>query len=43
MEIQQGEKRKQVDVLQSNGAKYVLYQAAPNAEVVKLSRVTQTQ
>ena len=43
VEIQQGEKRQRVDVVQSNGAKYVLYQAAPNAEVVKLSRVTQTQ
>jgi hypothetical protein len=43
VEIQQGKKRKQVDVVQSNGAKYVLYQAVPNAEVVKLSRVTQRQ
>lgn len=43
VEVQQGEKRKQVDVVQSNGTKYVLYQAVPNAEVVKLSRVTQTQ
>jgi hypothetical protein len=43
VEIQQGEKRKQVDVIQSNSANYVLYQAVPNAEVVKLSRVAQTQ
>jgi hypothetical protein len=43
VEIQQGEKRKQVDVVQNNGAKYVLYQAVPNAEIVKLSRVTQTE
>jgi peptidoglycan/xylan/chitin deacetylase (PgdA/CDA1 family) len=43
VEIQQGEKRKQVNVVQSKGAKYVLYQAVPNAEVVKLSRVAQTQ
>jgi peptidoglycan/xylan/chitin deacetylase (PgdA/CDA1 family) len=43
VEIQQGEKRRQVDVVQSNGAKYVLYQAVPNAEVVKLSPLTQTQ
>jgi len=35
VEIQQGEIRKQVDVVQSNGAKYVLYQAVPNAEAVK--------
>ncbi|HEX6821878.1 MAG TPA: polysaccharide deacetylase family protein [Candidatus Sulfotelmatobacter sp.] len=42
VEIQQGERRKQVDAIQSNGTKYVLYQAVPNAEVVKLSRVTHT-
>lgn len=43
VEIQQGERRKQVDVVQSTSAKYVLYQAVPNAEVVKLSSVVQTQ
>jgi peptidoglycan/xylan/chitin deacetylase (PgdA/CDA1 family) len=43
VEIQQGARRKQVDVVQSNGAKYVLYQAVPNAEVVKLFHVTHTQ
>jgi len=43
VEIQQGQKRKQVDVVQSNGANYVRYQAVPNAEVVKLSRVAQIQ
>jgi hypothetical protein len=43
VEIQQGEIRKQVDVVQSNGAKYVLYQAVPNAEAVKLSCVTKAQ
>jgi len=42
VEIQQGQKRQQVDVIGSNGTKYVLYQAVPNAEVVKLSRVAQT-
>ena len=43
VEIQQGERRKRVDAVQSNGANYVLYQAVPNAEVVKLSRATRTQ
>ena len=43
VEVQQGEKRQQVDVIESNGTKYVLYQAVPNAEVVKLSRVEQRQ
>jgi peptidoglycan/xylan/chitin deacetylase (PgdA/CDA1 family) len=43
VEIQQGERRKQFDAIQSNGAKYVLYQAVPNAEVVKLSAVSHTQ
>ena len=43
VEIRQGERRKQVNAIQSNGANYVLYQAVPNAEIVKLSRVTHTQ
>jgi hypothetical protein len=43
VEIRQGERRKQIDVIQTNSGKYVLYQAVPNAEVVKLSRVTHTQ
>jgi len=43
VEIQQGERTKQVDAIQSNGTKYVLYHAVPNAEVVKLSRVMHTQ
>jgi peptidoglycan/xylan/chitin deacetylase (PgdA/CDA1 family) len=43
VEIQQGERRKQVDVVQSHGATYVLYQAVPNAEVVKLSPVMRRQ
>jgi len=43
VEIQQGARRKQVDVVQSNGAKYVLYQAVPNAEVMKLFHVTHSR
>jgi hypothetical protein len=43
VEIQQGARRKQVDVVQSNGAKYVLYQAVPNAEVTKLFHVTHSR
>ena len=35
--VRQGERTKQVDVVQANGTGYVLYQAVPNAEVVRLS------
>jgi peptidoglycan/xylan/chitin deacetylase (PgdA/CDA1 family) len=38
VEVRQGTQTKQVDVVRENGADYVLYQAMPNAEVVKLSR-----
>jgi peptidoglycan/xylan/chitin deacetylase (PgdA/CDA1 family) len=41
VEVQQGQKRKQVDAFRENGATYVLYEAVPNAEVVKLSRAEQ--
>jgi peptidoglycan/xylan/chitin deacetylase (PgdA/CDA1 family) len=41
VEVRQGEQRKQVEVVRANGAEYVLYQAMPNAEVVRLSRVVQ--
>ena len=39
VEVRQGEQRKQVEVVRANGAEYVLFQAMPNAEVVRLSRV----
>jgi len=35
--VRQGERTKQVDVVRANGPGYVLYQAMPNAEVVRLS------
>jgi hypothetical protein len=38
VDVRQGEQTKQVDVVRENGADYVLYQAMPNAEVVRLSR-----
>lgn len=41
VEVRQGEQRKQVEVVRANGADYVLYQAMPNAEVVRLSHVVQ--
>jgi peptidoglycan/xylan/chitin deacetylase (PgdA/CDA1 family) len=41
VEVRQGEQRKQVEVVRANGAEYVLFQAMPNAEVVRLSRVVQ--
>ena len=41
VEVRQGEQRKQVEVVRTNGAEYVLFQAMPNAEVVRLSRVVQ--
>jgi len=37
VKVRQGERTKQVDVVQADGAGYVLYQAVPNAEVVRLS------
>ena len=39
VEVRQGEQSKQVEVVRANGAEYVLFQAMPNAEVVRLSRV----
>jgi len=41
VEVRQGERTKQVEVVRANGANYVLYQAVPNAEEVRLSRVAQ--
>jgi peptidoglycan/xylan/chitin deacetylase (PgdA/CDA1 family) len=41
VEIRQGERTKQLDVVRANGTAYVLYQAVPNAEVVTLSRAAQ--
>jgi peptidoglycan/xylan/chitin deacetylase (PgdA/CDA1 family) len=38
VEVLQGERRKQVEVVRAKGGDYVLYQAVPNAEVVRLSR-----
>lgn len=38
VEVRQGERTKQVDVVRGHGANYVLYQAIPNAEVVQVSR-----
>jgi hypothetical protein len=34
VDVRQGERRKQVEVVRANGGDYVLYQAVPNAEVV---------
>lgn len=41
-EVRQGEQTKQVEVVRANGGDYVLYQATPNAEVVRLSRAVVT-
>jgi len=41
VEVRQGERTTQVQVVRANDADYVLYQAVPNAEVVRLSRVVQ--
>jgi len=41
VEVRQGEQIKHVDVVRANGTDYVLYQAQPNAEVVRLSRAAQ--
>ena len=41
VEIRQGERTRQVKVVRANDANYVLYQALPNSEVVRLSRVAQ--
>jgi peptidoglycan/xylan/chitin deacetylase (PgdA/CDA1 family) len=38
VEVRQGQKTKEVDVLHENDSDYVLYQAMPNAEVVRLTR-----
>jgi hypothetical protein len=38
VEVRQGERTKHVDVVRANGTGYVLYQALPNAEIVRLSR-----
>jgi peptidoglycan/xylan/chitin deacetylase (PgdA/CDA1 family) len=37
VEVRQGERVKNVDVVQTNGADYILYQAVPNSEVLRLS------
>ena len=39
VEVRQGEQSQHVDVFQTNGASYVLYQALPNAEVIRLARL----
>jgi peptidoglycan/xylan/chitin deacetylase (PgdA/CDA1 family) len=41
VEVRQGEERQQVDVVQANGTGYVLYQATPDAEVIRLSQMVQ--
>lgn len=41
VEVRQGDRTHQVKVVRSDNADYVLYQAMPNAEVVRLSRVVQ--
>jgi peptidoglycan/xylan/chitin deacetylase (PgdA/CDA1 family) len=41
VEVRQGERTQQVDVVRANGTDYVLYQALPGAEVVRLSRAAQ--
>jgi peptidoglycan/xylan/chitin deacetylase (PgdA/CDA1 family) len=41
VEVRQGEERQQVDVVQANGTGYVLYQATPDAEVIRLSQIVQ--
>jgi peptidoglycan/xylan/chitin deacetylase (PgdA/CDA1 family) len=41
VEVRQGEQSKQVRVVRADRAAYVLYEANPNAEVVRLSRVVQ--
>jgi peptidoglycan/xylan/chitin deacetylase (PgdA/CDA1 family) len=41
VEVRQGERTNQGDVVRAKGADYVLYQAMPNAEVVRLSRAAQ--
>jgi hypothetical protein len=41
VEVRQGERTTQVKVVRADDADYVLYQAVPNAEVVRLSRVVQ--
>ena len=41
VEVRQGERIQHVDVVRANGTDYVLYQAVPNAEVVRLSRAAQ--
>src|SRR5215467_9434061 len=38
VEVQQGERKQQIEVIRANGTGYVLYQALPNAEIVRLSR-----
>jgi hypothetical protein len=40
VEVRQGERTQHVNVVRANDADYVLYQAVPNAEVVKLCQVT---
>jgi len=39
VEVRQGNQIKQVEAFQEKGTSYVLYQAVPNAEVVKLDPV----
>jgi len=42
VEVQQGQQTKQSDVVRENGTNYVMYQAIPNGEDVKLSPAVQT-
>jgi hypothetical protein len=39
VEIRQGDQVKRVEAFQEKGANYVLYQAVPNAEAVRLGPV----
>jgi peptidoglycan/xylan/chitin deacetylase (PgdA/CDA1 family) len=43
VEVQQGERTKQIDIVRENGTDYVMYQAIPNGEDIKLSRAVQTR
>jgi hypothetical protein len=43
VEVQQGQRTKKIDVVRENGTDYVMYQAIPNGEDVKLSPAVQTR
>jgi len=43
VEVQQGQRTKQSDVIRENGTDYVMYQAIPNGEDVKLFPAVQTR